>query len=438
MSDSFVRRRLATCLGVPALLCLLAPVAQAQPDHPLPDHLTQPAVVLAPAVDSLEALVELAWRRSTQTMALLGQQQVAEAAAQQGRSWLAGAPSVVLGQRSGQRPEQRDLREQELALQLPLASHERRAAQLEAAKASQAAHQAQLTRWRLDLSHQVLERVLALRLASLKVEQAQAQRQALERLAQEVHKRVSAGDLAPLDALLIRQDTVAAEARLRQAQLDQLEAQRELQQWVGPVRLSPTLEALAVQGGARDDWPTHAPDVVDRHPRLLAAAAAAQASSAALRLQAAMGRSPWELELQHRWDQEGQVRRTATSWGLNLKIPLANEPSQRQSIAQAQSQVELAQQELRLTREQLALQWREALEGVQHAQAMQAQAQSLAEVSTERLALIRKAFELGEMSLSERLRAELMAASAAIELAEQTTRLAQARARLQHAQGMQP
>lgn len=452
MCAPFLARRQAWRCLTPGLFCLIAPLwgaAQAQPAalsqvaaaaEPQADHSA------LPEVGDLATLTEMAWARSPHTRQIQGQQQQAQAQADASKHWFAGAPSVTLGQRTGDRPGQRTLREQEIALQAPLWSSARRTAAQGASEAALSAAQADLPAWRLELAHQVRERIAALTLATLKVRHAQSYALSMRQLEDDVTRRVKAGDMATADALLMRQDVLRADTEARQAQLALIEAGYAFRALVGEVRpaLSLTDSAPAdlsdtpLSDTQLSDLRARVHDIVQQHPRVRSAQAAAAHLTRQHELQLASAAAPWELGLQHRRDQDAQASRTTTSWGVNIKIPLADDPLQHQSAVAARVAADVAAAQADRVQDLLERDLLQAIQSVEHLQMVHVHTQAMAEAARQRAELIRKAYALGEMGLPERLKAEQALTSAALRVTEQRVLLAQARARLQYAQGAQP
>lgn len=394
-----------------------------------------------PVVTEMATLVDMAWVRSTQARQLEGQGLEARTQAEASQRWFPGAPSVTLGQRSGDRPGQRALREQEVTLAAPLWSLRQRAASQAAADSSLVAVDAATRTLRLELTRQVREHVDALALGALRVEQAQAHADALARLEAEVVQRVAAGELARADALLMRQEALAARSDVRQARLSLLEAEHAFHVLVGEVR--PALPAQALHGNDPDDAQLQrllgsAREAVSEHPRLLAAQAARVQQGKRVAWLTEASRTPWEVAVGHRREQEADVRRTQSSWGVSLKVPLSDEPAQRQVLAAAQTAADVADAEVRRTHDVLESDLLEAVHAVRQQRGLCADASESVQLAAERVALMRKAQALGELGLAERLRAEQALQAARLRLTQHQMLLAQAMARLQFAQGIQP
>lgn len=394
-----------------------------------------------PLVQDLATLVDMAWARSPLARQLEGAAREAQVQADAAGAWFPAAPSLSVGQRSGSRPGQRPLREQEVALQAPLWRVGQRAASQHSAEWAQVHAQAAVAAYRLELTRQVRERMAEVALADLRVRQTRANLTDLETLEADVKRRVRAGDMAETDALLVRQDVLGAQTEAQQAQLDQMEAAHAFHVLVGEARPSgERLEAMLPAITEADlSQPLEAVhERLNQHPAFVAAQAAAAQQARRREALAGATRSPWELGLQHRRDQEADVNRTTQSWGVSVTIPLASDPDRRQAAVAAQTAEDVAQAEVNRLRDQLETEWLEAQQGVRHQQAMLANMQAAADAAQVRANWIRKAYTLGEMSLTERLRAEVALQLASMRVMQQRAWLAKARARLSYAQGAQP
>lgn len=436
MLTPFLARMRAWRLLTPALLCVFSP-AQAGAQAllvPPTDHTT------LPTVSDMATMVDMAWARSPRARQIQGMQLEAQSQSDLATRWFPGAPSLTLGQRSGDRPGQRSLREQEVAIQAPLWSSGRRAATSEVSQVAMSAAHADLLAWRLDLSYQVRERIEALNLATVSLQHAQAHADNMRQLDGDVARRVKAGDMATVDALLMRQDVLNADSAVSQARLALIEAEHAFHVLVGEVRpvLNPHTVPANLSDAQLDELQAKVHDRVLQHPRLMAAQAEAAHQSKRHALQADAVRMPWEVGVMYRRDQEAQGNRALTSWGLNLKLPLTDDPALRQAAMAARTAADVADAEAQRAHDLLESDLLEAIPRVRHQQAMHAQARAMADAARSRLDLIRKAYALGEMGLSDRLKAEVASAAAALRVTEQGVLLAQASAQLQYALGEQP
>ena len=434
-----VWRRLAPGLLALALMapCVAQTAAPASPSSLSPGPVAHGDL---PTVSGLPALVDLAWARSPQARQLEGDLASASGLSDNARAWFPGSPTLSLGQRSGERPGQRDLSEQDIALSAPLWAVGQRSALALSADLQQQAAQAALAAWRLALAQQVQEHVDALTMAQLTATQAQARVDALITLERDVQRRVAAGDLARTDALLMRQEVLSTQGEVRQARLALIEAEHRFHVLVGEVR--PELPSMPPSSGTADAELTRLMqslhEAVDQHPRLLAARTALAQQQARHQVVQASGRSPLELGLSHRRERDADASRTNTSWGVSLRVPLFQEPGQARQLIAAQTEVDVAQTELRRTHDILENDLREAIQSLQHQRALLAEAREAQDAARQRADLIRTSHRLGESSLADRLRAEQALHNMDSLLAQRQALVTQAQARLHFAQGVQP
>ena len=315
-----------------------------------------------------------------------------------------------------------------------------RAASQHSAEWAQVHAQAAVAAYRLELTRQVRERMAELALADLRVRQTQANLTDLETLEADVKRRVRAGDMAETDALLVRQDVLGAQTEAQQAQLDQMEAAHAFHVLVGEARPPVNVWKPCCRPSATPTclchWKPCANDWISTRPSLAAQAAAEQQTRRREALASAT-RSPWELGLQHRRDQEADVNRTTSSWGVSLTIPWPRILIGAKPQWQLKPPRTWPKAEVRRLRDQLETEWLEAQQGVRRQQAMLANTQAVADAAQVRANWIRKTYALGEMSLTERLRGS--GATIGLDAGDATTCVVgQGQGRLSYAQGAQP
>ncbi|MFG6469295.1 TolC family protein [Roseateles sp. BYS87W] len=377
---------------------------------------------------SLAQALDAAWQRSLDATQTQGQQRVARADEAAARSWLAAPPALQVAQRQGRGPAADGQRETEVGVALPLWRLGARATAGDAAQAeldwAQAAEQAA----RLRLAGEVRE-ALGL-LLSLEAEQGLAtlRAQLLQRLADDVDRRVQAGDLAPADALAARAEWLASQAQAADAQqkLRQQQAQWQL------------LTGWALAAEPEPERPDAGAPLDDAHPELQLTARAVERAQRKLALvQAQRGENP-ELGVHLRQERPGTGSPTQHSVGIALRLPFGAGAQAQPRIAAALAEVDLALTHQQRTRDRLAADLALA-RGQWHA------AQALTQLEAQRATLLRtraqhidKAFQAGEAPLPELLRALDAAAQAEAARDRQAVQLRLAQARLLQAQGLLP
>jgi cobalt-zinc-cadmium efflux system outer membrane protein len=413
--STIARIRLRTAF---ALLAAVAPVLGASQTVPPPA--SAPAAGLAQAVDA-------AWQRAVAGAEAQGSMLRAEAARAVAQSLLPAAPALEVSHRDGRWAGSAAARETEVAAALPLWLPGQRGARLAAAEADIAVAEAQqrLARWRL--AGQVREAGWAVMAAQAEHTQAGSHHASLQRLADDVDRRVRSGDLARADALAARAEALAAQAAQTDAAARLAEAQRR---WMLFTGLPPPQAASLAESAPASE---HSPP----HPELLLAERAldqARRQAQNVRLER---RDPPELLLRYRQDADaGSTARQSV--GLGVRIPFGTDARNRPLEAQAASALALAERALQAESDRVSADRTQALERLETAQARLHIEQTRHELARERAGLVRKAFDAGEMGLPELLRALAAASAAQSDLERSQVALGAARARLLQSQGVTP
>lgn len=370
--------------------------------------------------------LEAAWQRSLEASEASGQQRRALAEQAAAGAWLAAAPSLELTQREGRRSN--DSRETELGVALPMWRPGQRAVTGQAAQAevdwAAAAGQAA----RLRLAGLVRESAEALQAQESETRLTGLQRQLLQRLADDVTRRVKAGDLAPADALSAKADLAEAEALDIEAR-QRLQTQRSHWQLLTGLALAPdaAIEQAATSQSALDD-----------HPELrLARQSLERARRRVALVQLTRGEAP-ELGLSLRQERAAQGAGTQLSVALGLRIPFGAEAHSQPRLAAALAEQDLAQTIEQRTRSRLSTELELAQSQVLNGSTQVRLANERTALLRERATLIEKSFKAGESPLPELLRALNAAAQADTSAARQQAGLRLAQARLHQAAGILP
>lgn len=412
----------AAVLGVAGTLCF---AVGAQPiETPHSSGASNTSASWAQAFDA-------AWARSPLNAEAQGRQRVADAARLVADSWLAAPPSLDVAQREGVSATIRGERETELGVSLPLWRWDQRARSQASASAEAAwAHASQqVARWRV--AGLVREAAARVRLAQADLLQVNAQQQLLSKLADDVARRVRAGDLAPADELAAKAELLGWEAQTSQARWN-LQAETSAWQTLTGLTALPLAEPCAMAGAIQSMT-----DDLAAHPEaLLANLAVERARARAASASQLAGAAP---ELGVSWRQERAKLGGATnSVALSMKLPLGTATHLQPQLAVALADEDIALVEQAQTQRHLSAQ-------LELAQAQWASTQAQATSEQERARLLRqrgqwlqRSFAAGETALPDLLRALTVAAQAEAAAARQQAALAQAWARLQHAQGLMP
>jgi outer membrane protein TolC len=414
---------MACVLAAGALGCS----ALAQPAPALSLSPVHAADVAAAPLPNMAQALDAAWARSLESVESRSRQKLAQAQQRVASTWLAGPPTLELSQREGQGSAAEGSRETDVGLALPLWRFGQRQQNVEAADAESAWAGAAEQVARLRLAAQVREQASRLRLAEVEVQQAARQRQLIEKLSNDVERRVKAGDLAPADALAARADMLAARAQEKEAQQAHA-VQRSAWALLTGLAVAPQPEELKATGAA----------ALDEHIEVRLADAALQRARHRLAQAQAERGAPPELGIGLRQERPGLGQPRQSSVALSLRVPFGTQAHNQPRLAAA-----LAEEDMALaTQQRLHRQLEAELDLARgHLATSQAQAeaeQERAALLSERAQLLQKSFQAGESSLPELLRAMAAAAQASSASARQQAGLAQAQARVQQALGQLP
>ncbi len=381
----------------------------------------------APApVPTLAQAVEAAWQRAVTARDARGRERLARAAHAAASSWMPAAPAVELSHRDDRFHRATGNKETELGLAVPLWRPGQRGARLAAADAQASTAEAATRSARLQLAGEVREAAWALVARQAGLRLAQEQLRSLRQLADDVDRRVAAGDLARSDALAARSEQLSAEGALAQAGQELTAAQAQWTQLTG----LPPLEAPGE--------PPSVTEEVSAHPELLRASLRVEAARRQLEALRRSRREAPELMFSARQETPGSGQARESSLAVALRLPLGIDAGTRVEEAAALSEHEVAEAELHQLRQRLEIDTQTARAGVQSAEQQLAAAQARAELLRERARLIDKSFRAGETALPELLRALAAAAEADADVSRQSAALGLARARLHQSLGRMP
>jgi len=395
----------------------------ALPSTPVP---TAGSVTLRTALDA-------AWQRAVAARESAGQRRRAEADRAAAGSLWAAPPSLELSHRSDRLHGNTGKRENEIGVAVPLWLPGQRAARSGAAEAAAAQALAAEQVARMRLAGELRE--AAWQLAALQAEATEADTQAdtLKQLADDVDRRVRAGDLA-------RADTLAAQAELLAASALQVDLRQRLQaaraRWTlltGLTAAPDLTAAAAIDGAPAASTATAAP-----HPELQLANRSTELSRQRVELMRRSRRDAPELTVGLRQDVPGRAEASEGSLVIGLRLPFGTDDRNRPLEAAALAELDVAEtHELRL-RERLDSDIAAARNAQRAGQAQLEAETAGARLLRERATLIDKSFRAGETPLPDLLRALAAAAQADSAVARQAATLGLAHARLQQTLGLLP
>jgi outer membrane protein, heavy metal efflux system len=397
--------------------------AQTAPPPPLPE-----TAASARQGPSLREAVDAAWALSPAARSADSRRAEVKARERATSSWINGSPSALLAQRSDRFGSNGGFREYEAELELPLWSPGVRSARQREVAAQRLAFEPRQHMARLKLAGEVRDLAAGLALAQTERELAARKHSEALALAQDVERRVKAGDSARVDAL-------QAQALVRQADAGRDQAglawSRLLNQWQ-------TLTGL-LQAPVLDDVlaPADA-GVPPGHPALEAARTLVQAAQARLEFSEADRRDPVALGVGVTRERASVGAAGESSLRVAIKIPFGTDNRNAPRIAAARAELDDAQAELDAVQRQTRADLASALAELETARRTQAGMAERARLSSEVQALVAKSWRLGESDLPARLRADSEKFEADLSLARARVGLQRAISQLNQALGLLP
>lgn len=375
---------------------------------------------------TLHELVEQAWQRSSAGRSQAARTAEAEATKTLSSSWIAGQPVLGLSQRNDRLASDRGLSESEVSIATSLWTPSQRAARRGFAEQASREVQAQARRSRLDVAGQVRSRLWDAAAAQALLEEKQGHLDHTTQLADEVKRRVAAGDLARVDALLADQEVLAGRVAVEQAKAEVQQSASRLTILTGyagplPVAPEPLPEADALA-----------------NPLLLAARAVEQRARAGLELAQASRRAPPTVTLSMRLERAFATAEPDRSLGVALQFPLGGATRNRPAEAQAQTEVAIANAEADQIEAAAQAELELARTALENARSALDAARARVAAITEHHRLTERAFKLGERGLADLLRSTALAHEAEVAERQQEIALARAHAQLNQASGVLP
>lgn len=394
-----------------------------------PNPSSTPAVPQSTA--SLAAAVDAAWQRAVEASEAQGQRQRADAERVAAGSLWAAPPALLFGWRDDRWQSNFGNREAEVALAWPLwlpGQRDARGAAAESAiELARLAEQAA----RLRIAGEVREAAWTLIALQAELVQAEVQARAMHELADDVERRVRAGDLARADALAARADLLTATTREAEARQRLLEAHSHWTVLTGfnalPGALYPDGESAPAAGAG-----------TAIHPELQLATQATELARRRVEVVRSSRRDPPEVVVGWRQEVPARGELTQNSIGIGLRLPFGTDDRYQPLQAAALSELDVAQARERRLRDRVDANTSAARAALRSAERQLADQQQRSTLLRERARLIDQSFRAGESPLPDLLRALDASAQADAALVRQQAAAGLARSRIQQALGLLP
>lgn len=411
-----LRRRCAAVPAFASFFLALPPSAAAQtPKTPLTPSSQSLNASAAQAPISLRAALDAAWALHPSSKSSGHRRAELDARARATQSFISGPLSVGLAHRTDALSGDAGLREVEVEIALPLWSPAVRRATQGQVSADGAALAWQQRTEQLKLAGEVRE--AAAQVALARAERDGAARKHLEatQLAQDVERRVQAGDSPRVDALQARASAQQAQGALAASDAVLQRAQGQWRALTGQTQaasldepLTPAAHKLAASvdtGPGVQTAPTLRVAPID-HPALQAAQAQVHSARARLALTEADRRDPMELGLGVTRERAAAGANLETSLRFALRIPLGRDSRNAPKLAVARAELDAVQALADAVARQTEADVAAAHADLDAAHSQEALATQRATLLTQMQALVAKSHRLGESDLPTRMRAD--------------------------------
>ncbi|MFQ6404771.1 TolC family protein [Methylophilus sp. 'Pure River'] len=339
---------------------------------------------------------------------LAAHQQMVQARRTMANSWLPQAPSVGFSHQNDALMSNRDEREWQAQVQIPIWLPGQRQARSQVASLaddSLSQDRAGLQQLAADLLRNAVWDI-AMRRSDVGL--ADARRNTMRSLTEDVQKRFKAGEVAKLEVMQVDQETLQAERLRVTAHAELMHAQFRYQQLTGLNEIPAKLEESL---STREDYADS--------PYWQAAQAKVKLAEGQRDLTIIEQRQNPQLTLSTRTIQGGFDYAYNSSMGIAINIPLQSEVQRAPLLANAEQNIGDARTQLETLRRQLENNLHEAEHNLHVSRQELTLIQQQQSIASENASLARKAYRLGELDLNQLLRLQLLAFEAERSLSSQ-------------------
>lgn len=381
----------------------------------------------------LRQAFDAAWARQPEAATLQLRRDAAAAQGRAAQAWTPEAPALELSNRSDRWHDNQGVRELEAGVSVPLWLPGERGRSGALADAGSRAVESRTDAARLRVSEALREAHWAWQRSAVDAAVARDQQTAARRLADDVARRLKAGDLARSDQHQADGAVAAADAALSQAMAARTLAEQRWRAVVGPAFTARTPDDVVA---AMEPEPT-AP-ATDAHPALRDLQDRAAVADRAAALAALRTRANPELLLATTRERDGRGEPTLRTITLGIRIPFGAGDRQAAVAATARAEATELDVERALAADRLAGEAGAARAQVDAAKVQLAAAERRAQLAAESRGFFDRSFRLGETDLPTRLRIEAEAAEAQRQAARSRIDLAAAISHWRQALGLLP
>ena len=380
---------------------------------------------------SLKNVFDTAWQRQPEAHALQSRRDAAQAQAKAALMLSPEPPSLDISQRSDQMTGNNGSRETEVGIAIPIWLPGQRTASTDLAQAEISLVERKLLASQLRLAASVRDAWWGWLRARVDAELASEQLANSQRLAADVAKRTSAGDLAKSDRHQAEGALAAAQAHAAQAQAASAAALAQVMSLTGR-----TAQADLTVNAAAEATPSSVISV--GHPLLAELEDRITMAERTAQLISTQKRSNPELTVATTRGRGAFGDRYGQTVLIGIRVPFGSGPRYDARIATAQAEAIEVQSKLILERDQIQADQRGAASRLEAVKTQLVAAQRRAMLANESRGFFDKSFRLGETDLPTRLRIEAEAAEAARQAARSRIDLASAISALRQSLGLLP
>jgi len=408
--------------GAVLALCLAGHAAAASGDDAAPFVLPDSGSL------SLAAVVQATYQRNPTTQVLQARLDEAAAVRRQADSLIAGDAALQVRHNTGQVGNEEGLREWEWGIELPIWLPGQRQARRNEARQQRLAATASESALRLAVAGQVRNLLWTLRLDQNQAHYTHQAWLTSRDLQNDVARRVKAGELAHLDLVLARQESLDRQDTFQQADA---KLRRDYHRY----RILTGLDRIPAEFR---ETRSPAREVDSRHPALADAMAAVAADEAVYKRVRSDRRANPTLTLGTRHERADAASDYVNTLGIILRVPLGLPSQSAPRIAASATTLAESRTERDLLKRRLDTELQTARDSLAATRMALEVAGKRAALARENLTLIRRSFDLGESNLFHVLQVQARAFEAELKLHEKTIELQADIARYNQAVGIIP
>jgi cobalt-zinc-cadmium efflux system outer membrane protein len=343
---------------------------------------------------------DAAWARQPEQRSASLRHDAAAAKVAAAERWTPEPPSLEVSAKTDRYTRSEGVREYDAGVAIPLWLPGERSRAHASASSDALAVDARLAAAQWRLAAEVREAYWAYQRASSEQQLAERRLANARQLAEDVTRRVRAGDLARSDSHQAEGTVAAAEAAFAEAGITRMQATTAWKALTG-------LQEPAVEpSSASESRPAEAL-AEDLHPVLRDLNSRADVARTQRDLAGVQTRSNPELTVGAVRERDGRGERYGQSVVVGIRVPLGRLSSSDSKLAAASAELVEAESQLTLEAQRIRMQVDATKAALMSLEAVRASAERRAVLARESRGFFEKSFRLGESDLPTRLRAEL-------------------------------